>query len=121
MPKSLPPKLYLQTLYQPEESICLGKDKYGVNPTPIAEVIGQTSFAEYQYVTLNAIKDRRMDDNVTSLRNFLLEFDGIPLEDQLKVVKESGIPYSAITYSGSKSYHFIVSLARSKSLLNTKW
>lgn len=55
-------------------------------------------------------KPRRADFNVTTFRNFIFEMDSMPLEDQLKIFRNSEIPFTAITYSGSKSYHAILSV-----------
>jgi hypothetical protein len=52
---------------------------------------------------------RRADGNVAEYRNFLLELDGMPLEEQEKYVRDL-VPVTSITYSGSKSNHFILSL-----------
>ena len=71
----------------------------------------------------------RCTDNVTAMRNFLLEIDGktdenempiidpltgnqigISLEDQVSFIEESKLPYSVCTFSGGKSNHYIVCL-----------
>lgn len=52
---------------------------------------------------------RRADSNVAQFRNFLLELDGMPLDEQEKYVRDL-VPITSITYSGSKSNHFILSL-----------
>lgn len=52
---------------------------------------------------------RRADANVATFRNFLLEIDDMPLDDQIAYVK-SRVPVSTIVYSGGSSYHFIISL-----------
>lgn len=57
----------------------------------------------------NANVPRRADINVVCYRNLLIELDGMPLEDQVQYVT-SLVPVSAITYSGKKSHHFIISL-----------
>lgn len=49
-------------------------------------------------------------ENIKEFRNFLIEFDSARLSTQERWVKETGLPYSLQTFSGSKSYHFIVSL-----------
>ena len=55
-------------------------------------------------------KARRADLNVTSFRNFIFEMDSLPIEDQLKIFRNSDIPFTSIVYSGSKSYHAILSV-----------
>jgi hypothetical protein len=57
----------------------------------------------------NAAEPRRADCNVVCYRNFLIELDDMPLEEQIEYVT-SKIPVSSIVYSGGSSYHFIVSL-----------
>lgn len=52
---------------------------------------------------------RRADSNVAQFRNFLLELDGMALDEQIKYVRDL-VPVTSITYSGSKSNHFILSL-----------
>lgn len=54
-------------------------------------------------------KPRRADCNVICFRNFLIELDNMPLAEQVPYVT-SRVPVSAITFSGKKSYHFIISL-----------
>lgn len=57
----------------------------------------------------NENSPRRADHNVICYRNFLIELDGLPLEQQIDYVK-SKVPVTSIVYSGGKSYHFIISL-----------
>jgi len=71
----------------------------------------------------------RCTDNVTAMRNFLLEIDGktdenempiidpltgnqigISVEDQVSFIEESKLPYSVCTFSGGKSNHYIICL-----------
>lgn len=54
-------------------------------------------------------RPRRADHNVVTYRNLLIELDNMPLSEQIQYVT-SRVPVSAITYSGGKSYHFIISL-----------
>jgi len=55
---------------------------------------------------------RRANLNVTSFRNFVFEMDSVSLEDQLRIIEECGISFSAVTYSGGKSYHCVLSLEK---------
>jgi len=59
-------------------------------------------------------KPRRADHNVICHRNFLIELDSMPIKQQIDYVR-SRVPVSAITFSGSKSYHFIISLTEAVS------
>ena len=62
-------------------------------------------------------KPRRADANVICFRNILLEFDKLGLMEQMTLVKNIGVPYSTCTFSGSKSFHFLICL---KEPLKTK-
>jgi len=53
---------------------------------------------------------RRADINVTKLRNILIEMDKIPLHEQAAHMEQIGLPFSTCVFSGSKSYHWIISL-----------
>lgn len=55
-------------------------------------------------------RPRRADANVICYRSILIEFDKMPLDEQLILVKSIGLPYSTCTFSGSKSYHFLICL-----------
>lgn len=57
--------------------------------------------------------ERRMDTKVTSFRGFLIEMDDGKLSEQMKYIKESGLPFSACVFSGSKSLHFGIVLDKS--------
>ena len=65
------------------------------------------------FFSINPLHTSRKDVNVTTYRNLLFEFDGIPLEQQLQVVQSANLPYTTCVFSGKKSYHFIVSLLQS--------
>jgi hypothetical protein len=53
---------------------------------------------------------RRADLNVTKFRNFMFEMDNSDLSTQEFILKECGIPWTSIVYSGGKSLHAILSL-----------
>ena len=56
------------------------------------------------------------NSNIFVYRNFLMEEDGgVPIEEQRAKIKESGLPYSTIVFSGNESAHFIISLEQSLS------
>ncbi len=48
------------------------------------------------------------DKDITRFENALVECDTLPLEDQLKKIKELNLPYKALVYSGGKSIHAVV-------------
>jgi len=58
------------------------------------------------YIRVNPMKVGGSTDNdVTAFRHALLEFDGISLDEQWKVISHSQIPATAVVYSGGKSLH----------------
>lgn len=93
---------FLRTLFDEGQQTCYAKDAYGtlIKPNPEPNDV---------YFSINAMHTSRADANVLCYRNFLLELDSVPLEQQIALVTNK-VPVTAITFSGSKSYHFIVSL-----------
>lgn len=57
-------------------------------------------------ISMNPVDGWRRDENVTAYRTFMVEMDDGTLEEQLKYVNESGLPYSYCCFSGNKSLHF---------------
>lgn len=55
--------------------------------------------------------------NIFTYRNILMECDeaGVDVEEQRYRIKQSGIPYSTVVFSGGKSAHHIISLEESLS------
>lgn len=104
---------FYSTLFDPEDNTCFADSAYGNTLYPVAEVDEvEPYYKKLQYFSINPMAEgtTRADANVVKYRNFLIEFDGLSLEDQLKHVKHLKMPYSAVTFSGNKSYHFIISL-----------
>lgn len=95
---------FLDILFDHNDQVCMGQDVYSTR------VGAADSFGRNNFVSINALTKSRKDDNVTCFRNILCEFDKGTLEEQLKSIKESGLPFSTIVFSGNKSYHAIVSL-----------
>lgn len=86
----------------------------------------QAILTEHQFYAINPISNTnrniradgskgsyRASINVSEFRNFLLESDTLPLEVQLDAITHLStlIPIRAVTFSGSKSYHIIISVA----------
>lgn len=100
----------LEILFDLKEFIVLGGTAYDIEACQFEGVV--QSPEKYQYVALNPLKENttRADRNVAAYRNFLVEFDELPLEEQLPYVLSKGLPFSTQTFSGNKSYHFVISL-----------
>lgn len=93
---------FLQTLFEPGQQTCFATTAY---ETEIKNAPSTTDI----FFSINAMHSSRADSNVTCYRNFLLELDSVPLEQQIALVTNK-LPVTAITFSGGKSYHFIISL-----------
>lgn len=112
-------------LFDEGEFVCTTNPPKGMEST----VVSPLAAADFnnQYVCINpldgskdneplydwhhASRPRRADANVTCFRSFLVEFDERELVDQVDYVQSIGMPYSLLTYSGGKSFHFIISLS----------
>ena len=106
-------KQFIDTVFDDGDWTCLGP--YYENKTfPVSTLKLENS----EYVSINAMtkKTTRKITNVTKLRTFLFEMDTdvngnpISMKDQLSLIKESGLPWSTITSSASKSIHFLLVL-----------
>lgn len=69
-----------------------------------------------EFFCINPLKNlnNRTNDNVLETRNFLMEFDDAPVEEQeaaVSTLEKNGLKVASAVYSGSKSVHIIFSLA----------
>ena len=118
---------FFHTLFGGHDWIVAG-DRFTTKPELVGNIVEKASSYGFPLYTANPIhpsidfgwsydpkkyqanKPRRADLNCTSLKNLMFEIDGIPLDDQLELLFRSGIPWTAIVFSGNKSYHAILSL-----------
>lgn len=96
-----------ELLFDEGEGLCFGMTLESTKVRKLSEVIP----SDYQFTCLNPLKDRRCDANVTAHRNILMEIDDMPLRQQLEHVERIGMPWTTCTYSGGKSYHYVIALA----------
>ena len=94
----------LLLLFEPGEAVFTGSQYQHLPP--------ETS----EFFCINPTKDAssRVESDLYNLRNFLIEFDNAPLDQQtasISVIEASGLPIRTATFSGSKSIHLIFSLA----------
>jgi hypothetical protein len=110
---------FLNLLFDEDQQTCFAKDARGweVSAAPKPNDIFFSINALSPIVDCEPTESwhrhdlpRRSDKNVICHRNFLIELDNMPLNQQIEYVRSTNLPVSAITFSGSKSYHFIVSL-----------
>lgn len=94
------PIYFFEVLFDKDDYTCFSPNKYG---TSVGAWV-----ADVQFFSINPMHTSRLDANVTKYRNLLIEFDKVPLEEQLELCKT--IPYSTLLFSGGKSYHAIISL-----------
>lgn len=98
---------YIDALFDEGDHVCFADNPFEIKTGPLYDA--ETSHC---YVTLNPhVKgSTRADKNISKLRNFLVEFDGMELDRQLEYVAECGMPYTTCVFSGNKSFHFVTSL-----------
>jgi hypothetical protein len=104
---------FLRTLFNSDEQVCTG-NMYDV-------VVHDQLHCHGNFISINPLKDKRADANVTAYRNFLIEMDepSLSMKEQMDAVFHQGLPFSTATWSGGKSVHFIVSLQ--EELDETTW
>lgn len=115
---------WYDVIFDSGESTCFAKHAQGtkifpVNKAPIwAEYyslnpIHLTIDNEFTHEKYIMGKGRRADANVTTYRNFLVEIDDMPAAEQQLFINSLKLPYTMVTFSGGKSYHFVISLETS--------
>lgn len=99
---------YLDVLFDSDEFVVHG-NRYATKATKVNTLTKSAS----ELICINPLlpNTTRADSSIATYRNFLFEMDTLELPDQLKLINNIGIPFSAVTYSGGKSYHAILSLA----------
>jgi hypothetical protein len=127
-------KKILRLMFKENETICVSNSKYGYHSIPLANAIngpvvlvppehsivkmGKTIEEAIEHIdtdqiilcALNPIKGFREDANCTAYRNFLVELDSGPIDQQLAYIKKINMPFSAAIFSANKSLHFLISL-----------
>lgn len=101
---------YMQLLFNPGELVCPSNDARDTDIFTVEDLIeaGVTT----EFVCVNPFKPgtRRLDENVQTFRNILIEIDDLPIKEQERVIERTfGLPYSTKTFSGGKSYHYVLS------------
>jgi len=100
---------FLNHIFNEGEKVCFSEGPFNTTLSDLKD--GES---KHSYVTLNPLKEgtSRLDENVSEFRNFLVEFDHVPLKKQLDIVANANLPYTTRVFSGNKSYHFVISLAQ---------
>lgn len=115
----------LAAMFKPSDLILVGTMKYGVderNLRPAAEWMTDANLTEWEQVKINPFSGKEAEGGIKGrtrigekcLARFpltLLEFDNLPLADQVRfwagMVKHD-MPIVAIVYSGGKSLHGLI-------------
>jgi len=99
---------YLSRLFEPSDLTAAAHRLQDCRARTLTEVLE----AKPQWVSVNPFKVWKLDTNVTSFRNIVVEFDkGLTVEEQLPFVADSGFPITTAVFSGNKSIHFVCSLS----------
>lgn len=112
---------FLSILFDRNESVWVKRDYSGVcHSIPLIKAITTLEAWRCLYPTstgtligLNpAIQDGLPHQRASTdtLRNFLIEMDHLTFKEQVDLIVESKLPFSAATFSGNKSIHFVISL-----------
>jgi hypothetical protein len=99
----------LNKIFEPHHKVGFKDELYDAQPYELRnEEVSPPSF-----YCINPLLsyDNLKYENLAEYRNMLVEFDGARLSTQERWVREAGLPYSLKTFSGSKSFHYIVSLS----------
>jgi hypothetical protein len=120
-------KRFLDLLFDDDEEICVSPNQFGYESIPKKEMLMGSLYLEpnnpakqgsvicspsdIQLVSINPIKGKRNDENVSAFRSFLVEMDTGNAKEQFDYINEYQLPYSACVYSGGKSLHFAVTLS----------
>lgn len=98
---------YFRLLFDKGDQVCLAKFNRGTSVYSYDDALSATWPV---FASVNPIKSRRLDKNVTAYRNFVIEMDTETLKDQAEILSTRGVPYATLTYSGGKSLHAVISL-----------
>ena len=103
---------FLEVLFDIDDKVAFGMDDKSACK-PIAP-LPEWKFTQANKFCINPLKNWRDAANVTQINSLLFEMDKdennkvIPVKEQVKMFLNSGIPYSTLVFSGTKSVHCIV-------------
>ncbi len=107
---------FIEALFDIDDLVAWGKnDAYCAYPkSPWPEML-HTDAVKF---CINPLKGKRCGKNVTQINSLLFEMDKdingriIPPKEQLCMFEDSGLPFTTMTWSGTKSMHVIVRLEK---------
>lgn len=125
-------KSLLNLMFNNDETICVSHNQYAYHSVPLEKALdGEITLVpvpkdepiekwqrRFEYVdsskmllvSLNPINGFRSDANSYKYRSFLVEMDTGSMGEQIAYIKKSGLPYSALIFSGNKSLHVLITL-----------
>lgn len=106
---------FLETLFDPDEWGLVCNSIYETKAQPLTE----DSYGQYFCINSLLPNSTRATKNVSKMRSFLLEFDCLKYDEQLKLVNDRKLPYTSCCWSGNKSLHFIITLDKPIESLDT--
>jgi len=100
----------VKNMFQEGDQICLANiDK--INNTFTRKLISYeellNNIPEYELMICNPTNNGISEVNIDRFRNCLLECDELPLNEQIRILKDSFLPIKMAIYSGNKSIHCI--------------
>jgi hypothetical protein len=99
-------KQYLDLFFNHGEEICFSANQYAYPSEPQQNINDDLTVL----VAINPVNGKRMDENTTAFRTFMIECDDMGLAEQMEYVKRMEFPYSYCCFSGNKSLHFALVL-----------
>jgi hypothetical protein len=107
---------FIEALFDIDDLVAWGKnDAYCAYPkSPWPDML-HTDAVKF---CINPLKGKRCGKNVTQINSLLFEMDKdingriIPPKEQLCMFEDSGLPFTTMTWSGTKSMHVIVRLEK---------
>jgi hypothetical protein len=102
-------KDWVEQLYADEEYVAAG-NQYATKAQKVLTLKYTKNIPEF--ITLNPIREHRLDANVTRMQNFLFELDNMELEQQRALIPYLRDYVASVVYSGGKSLHFVVQLEK---------
>ena len=109
-------KRFYEILFDAGEYTCFAPNKFGTK-TYSALSKGPKEETEFFSINPHVKGSTRAGSNISSFRNILIEIDKdsngeiIPRETQLKMFDDLNVPFATMVWSGSKSFHAIISIA----------
>lgn len=107
-------KDFIEALFDIDDLVAWGKNdaycRYPKSPWP------EMLHTEAVKFCINPLSGPRKTSNVTQINSLLFEMDKdsdgniIPFDEQVRLFNESGLPYTTMVWSGTKSVHCIVRL-----------